>query len=268
MNFGIIHYNAPGESLEEFLDYAAETGFNSVELFVGDAWHDGVDSPEAEAERVRALVESKGLSVCAVGSGNDFVLLDENEIQQQVVRMERVCKLTALLGTNVIRTEGGRRKDEVPFEKERDAMAECLKRCREFIERDEIYLGVDNHGHVTNDGELQVRIFEEVDSPFVGATMDTMNYHWMGHDIETCNRFYDLVAPYVFHTHMKDGTGSQREYVGHSLGEGNVDLPHACTALKNANYKGAYCAEWEGRGDKAEGYARCLEWMKANISDD
>jgi sugar phosphate isomerase/epimerase len=265
MTFGLIHYNAPGDTFEAFLDYAAETGFNAVELFVGMALKDGIASPEKEAERVRGLVESRGLSVCAVGAGNDFVLLDESQIAQQVERMKRVCKLVKLMGCEVIRTEGGRRKNEVPLEKECEAMAECLKRCRDSAESEGVYLGVDNHGYVTNDAELQLRLFEIVDSPYVGATLDTMNYRWMGHSVDTCNRFYDLIAPYVFHTHMKDGTGSREKYVGHALGEGEINLPHALKALKKAGYRRTYCAEWEGRGEKAEGYAKCLKWLKANV---
>lgn len=265
MKFGLIHYNAPGDTFEAFLDYAAKTGFDSVELFSGIALKEGVDSPEKEAERVRKKVEERGLKVCALGAGNDFVLLDEQQIRSQVERMERVCKLAKIMGTNIIRTEGGRAKPEVPPEKYCEAMAGCLKRCCDFIEREDINLGVDNHGTVTNDGELQVRLFKTVNSKHVGATMDTMNYRWMGHSVETCNRFYELVAPYVFHTHIKDGRGSQRSYVGEAHGEGEINLKHALNALKKAGYKGVYCAEWEGRGDKAEGYAKCLAWMKANV---
>lgn len=265
MKFGLIHYHAPGESLESFLDYAAETGFDAVELFSSLVLQDGVPSPEKEAERVRKLVEDRGLCVAALGAGNDFVLLNEAEIRQQVERMARVCQVAALMGTKVIRTEGGRRKPEVPQERECEAMAECLKRCRDFIEREGMLLAVDNHGHVTNDADLQFRLFSLVGSPNVGATLDTMNYRWMGHSVETCRRFYDVIAPYVFHTHMKDGTGSQKEYVGQVLGAGEVDLHHAARALRRCRYSGVYCAEWEGRGDPAEGYAQCLAWMKAQL---
>ncbi|MBI2194635.1 MAG: sugar phosphate isomerase/epimerase [Planctomycetes bacterium] len=265
MQFGVIHYNTPGDTLEAFLDYAAQTGFDAVELFSGDVWGTKVENPEREAERVRKLVESRGLSISALGAGNDFVLLDSDAISQQVERMSRICRLARIAGTSVIRTEGGRRKPEVPQAKECEAMAECLKRCRDFIERDEVYLAVDNHGHVTNDGDLQARLFRLVGSPFVGANLDTMNYRWMGHAVETCDRFYDLMAPYTFHTHMKDGRGSQKEYVGEALGEGEIHLLHALRALKRSGYRGVFCSEWEGRGDKGAGYAKCLAWLKANV---
>ena len=99
--------------------------------------------------------------------------------------MERSCGLAKILDSSVIRTEGGRAKDEVPEEPHVEAMAKCLKRCLAFIERDEIVLAVDNHGMVTNDADLQLRLYKEVDSPFVAATMDSMNYRWAGQYLET-----------------------------------------------------------------------------------
>ena len=265
MKFGIIHYNAPGDTLEAFLDYAAETGFEAVELQCGDVWPKDCADPESEAERVRGLLSQRGLAISALAAQNDFVLFDADAIRAQVERMARVCRLARLVGTTVIRTEGGARKEAVPEEREVEAMAGCLQRCAEFVERDGMYLAVDNHGYVTNDAELQLRLFGMVGSPNVGANLDTMNYRWMGHSVETCSRFYDLIAPRTFHVHLKDGTGSQREYVGAVLGEGELELDRAMAALQKAGYDGTLCAEWEGRGDNGVGYAGCLKWMQQNV---
>jgi sugar phosphate isomerase/epimerase len=80
-------------------------------------------------------------------------------------------------------TEGGQPKDHV------EAMAGCLKRCLPFVEREEIVLVVDNPVLVTNDADLQV---DEVNSPYVQATMDAVNYRWAGHDLDTVGRFYSV----------------------------------------------------------------------------
>ena len=265
MNLGIIHYNAPGDTLEAFLDYAAETGYEAVELQSADVWPKDCDDPEKQADAVRKMVETRGMVVSALAAQNDFVVVDPDVVAFQVDRMERIGRLAKLLGTNIIRSEGGARKDAVPLDKEGDAMIECLKRCADWAARDGVLLALDNHGYVTNDGDLELRIFKAVDSPNVGANMDTMNYRWMGHSVETCNRFYDLIAPYTFHVHLKDGTGSQKDYVGAVPGEGELDMTRAVGALKAAGYDGTYCSEWEGRGDNGVGYAGCLKWMQENI---
>ena len=261
-SFGLIHYNQPDlQGLDAFLEYAATTGFDAVELFLSDYWPEGEESPETVAENVRKKLDAAGLKACAVTAANDFVYLDEDNINREVQRMARVCKAAQILGTNVLRTEGGRPKDSVPEDRHVEAMAGCLKRCLDFAERDEIYLAVDNHGLVTNDADLQVRLFKEVDSPFVCATMDSMNYRWAGHDLDTVGRFYETIAPYVKHVHLKDGTGTRGEYQGKVIGDGEIDIPRAIKALKNVGFDGTWCIEYEGK-EGSVGYARCLDKLK------
>ena len=265
MKIGVIHYNFPGYSFTDFLKYASETGYGYVELSVGDVWGKGVDNPERKAEEVRKQVESSGLKVSALAAGNDFIVLEEKAIEAQVERMGRICGLANILGTDVIRTEGGNPKDSVPKDRWVEAMAGCLTRCIDFAEKNDVYLAVDNHGHVTNDGDLQIELFQRVGSDRVGANMDTMNYRWAGHSLDKIAHFYEIVAPYTLHTHMKDGTGSLGEYRGAALGEGEIDLAYAVKCLRNAGYEGVWCSEYEGQEGSDVGYRKCFEWLKANL---
>jgi len=267
MKLGLIHYNFPQFSLDEFFAYAAGTGYGYVELQWRDVWDeaDPDDAPERRAEDVRRRLEAHGLKVSALAAGNDFVLLDPDEIDRQVARMRRICRLAGLLGTRIIRTEGGSPKPEVPKARWVEAMAGCLKRCLEFVEPEGFYLAVDNHGLVTNDAELQLELFTKVGSRHVGANLDTMNYRWAGHDLQTVNRFYELIAPHTFHTHMKDGRDSRENYVGLALGEGQIDLHHAVRCLKKAGYDGVWCAEYEGREPSDIGYRKCYEWLRKHV---
>ena len=89
--------------------------------------------------------------------------------------------------------------DETEYQKYIDQVSNVFKK------HNGKYLAVDNHGHVTNDGDLQVELFQQVGSDRVGANMDTMNYRWAGHSLEKIAHFYQIVAPYTFHSHMKDG---------------------------------------------------------------
>jgi len=263
---GVIHYNLPRFTLESFVKYAKLAGFDYVELQSRDVWAPETANPEEEAKKVRKMCDDAGIKVSAFAAQNDFVLLDEAAIKAQVERMKRVCQLALILGTNVIRTEGGAAKDAVPKEKWVDAMAGCLSRCVPFIEKDDIKLAVDNHGYVTNDGDLQLKLFKKVGSKNVGSNLDTMNYRWAGHDLAEIDRYYEIIAPYVFHTHMKDGTGSLANYKGAALGEGEIHLSHAIACLKKAGSTGVWCAEYEGpEAAGGIGYAKCQKWLKANV---
>lgn len=266
MKIGVIHYNFPGYSLEQFLDFVQETDYGYVELQIGDVWDEKVAAaePEKAAERVRSLLDDREVRVSAVAAGNDFVVLDEEAVAFQVKRMERIGRLARILGAKVVRTEGGRPKEEVPSDRWVEAMAGCIKRCLDFGEREDLYFAVDNHGLVTNDGDLQVKLFETVGSKRVGANLDTMNYRWFGHDLETIGRYYEIVAPYVLHTHLKDGVGSRSTYRGTVLGEGEIDLEKAIRCLQDVGYDGVWCVEYEGK-EGAEGYRKCLPFLKAHL---
>jgi len=264
---GVIHYNFPDMDWIGFLDYCARTGYEYIEVAISDVWGEGVEDPEAKARECRAQMDDRGIKAGALSAGNDFVLLDDEAIAPQIERMKRIClDLAPILGTDTIRTEGGRPKPEVPEDRYVEAMGGCLRRCVPFIEPAGIKLAVDNHGPVTNDGDLQVAIFEFVGSPNVGANLDTMNYRWFGHDLAAIDRFYEIVAPHVFPPHMKAGTGSRGDYKGAALGEGEIHLHHAIECLRKVGYDGVWCAEYEGpERENGVGYAKCCAWLKANL---
>ncbi len=264
---GLIHYNFPGYSMEDFLRYAERTGFGYVEIQLGDVW-DKAESFEQARKRTRDLarsMEAHGLKASALAAHNDFVQLDPGMVKAEADRMERVCDLAGILGTKIIRTEGGRPKDSVPADRWAEAIATCLSTCLSFVEDRGLFFAVDNHGLVTNNADIQVDVFKRVASKHVGANLDTMNYRWFGKDLETVYRYYDLISPYALHTHMKDGFGSRDKYVCMPLGEGELELTRAIKALKAAGYRGVWCVEYEGREDPALGYRKGLEYLKAHL---
>lgn len=266
---GLINYNLGGRSIEEVLDFASEAGFSHIEIGARDVWNEkegmSVHDAKRRADEVRQRLDAVNMKVSAFAAGNDFLVRSEAEMQHQIERMHHVIALARILGANVLRCDGGWTKEGVAEEQWFDLMVDGFKRLRDLIEPAGMYAALDNHGIVTNDADLQVRIFEAVGSPNLGANVDTMNYRWAGHDLETVGRFYKVIAPYALHVHLKDGRGSRAEYVGLALGEGEIDLKGAVDALVEAGYKGVWTVEYEGKTDPLEGYRKGLEWIKANV---
>ena len=127
-------------------------------------------------------------------------------------------------------------------------------------------IAIDNHGIVTNDGDLLYALIQKLGSKFIGTNLDTMNYRWLGHDLATCDRFYEMLAPHTLHTHFKDGFDSREHYRGAALGEGEIHLKHALEQLRKANYSGVYCAEYEGpEAAGGVGYGKWYQWLSANV---
>lgn len=266
MKLGLVHYNFPG-SLEYFLDYAAETGFEYVELMAADLWEKGRSFEEAleTAKQVRTMLDQTGMKASAIAAQNDFLVTNQKAMDFQVERIKQVCRLAAMAGTRILRVDGGWPKEGVAEEDWMDLMIEGFTLCRGFIEDEGFHFALDNHGLVTNDADVQIALFEAVGSKNMGANLDTMNYRWAGHLLEVVNEFYEKIAPWVLHVHMKDGRNSLSDYEGTALGEGEIHLEWAVECLKKVDYQGAWCVEYEGKTDSAEGYRKGLEWLKKHL---
>ncbi len=269
MEFGLVHYNAPGTVLEEFLDYTTDAGFSYMELLREDVWPVDDVAPEKRAQQVRTALDARKLRVSALQAGSEFIVLKDDGLAGEVERIRRIAQLGKILGTDILRIEAGWPPARVPDKVWMDAMIEGMKRCLDFAEDLDIKFALDNHGVTTNRAELQLEVLARVDSTRMGINLDTMNYRWFGHDLETVDRYYDMVAPHVFHVHLKDGRGSLAEYQGAALGEGEIHLECAIQSLKRVDYRGAWCAEYEGpKAESADGYRKCLAWMRAHVTDE
>ena len=84
--FGLIHYNFRG-TLEEFLDYASETGFQCTELSIRDIWNEkegqSLEAAKEQAQLVKEMLTSRGLRASAISAGNTFLLPDEEARRAQ-----------------------------------------------------------------------------------------------------------------------------------------------------------------------------------------
>lgn len=274
---GVVHYNYPGFSFDQFLRFAADTGYSWVELNILDIWENGIAHPLSGADQARQSrrteavakhVASFGLQISGLAARNDFVQSDPQLQEFEIARMRGIASQVRLLGEEaLIRSEGGQPKDGVSPAQWRPLMLDAFRRCEGFLAEMKVSLAVDNHGLITNDGDLLLSLLRELDHPRIGANLDTMNFLWFGHDLETCRRFYRELAPFVKQVHLKDGSGSRADYRGEALGEGDIPLDEAIGVLNAAGFAGVYCAEYEGKErEVGAGYARCCAWMHANLS--
>jgi len=269
---GAVHYNFPGFTLEQFIQFVRNHGGNCVELQIVDIWGEKINgvldestfaAACANARQVRETLDRYGVRASSLAACNDFVQIDPIKIAAQVARMELIGKLANIVGSDtLLRSEGGQPNNIAP-EHWLNSMYECFARCAQFAERLDIRLAIDNHGEITNDAGLLLKLLEKVNHPRIGANLDTMNYRWFGYSVEECRSIYKTMSPYTFQAHFKDGHGSRQEYRGAALGEGELDLQCALDCLNEANYQGAYLAEYEGKElEEGIGYAKCLHWLQ------
>ena len=116
------------------------------------------------------------MRLSALSAGNDFLVRSGDEMERRIARLRQVLEIAKIFE---VRHAPGRRrlgKEGVPEEKWFDLMVDGFKRLRDVVEPAGVKVALDNHGIVTNDADLQIRIFEAVGSPDLGANVDTMNY--------------------------------------------------------------------------------------------
>ncbi|MBI4491021.1 MAG: sugar phosphate isomerase/epimerase [Deltaproteobacteria bacterium] len=264
---GVVHYNWPNYTFEGFLRRASEIGYKYTELQIGDVWDGKSKNGEMTAEETRKLMEKYGMQASAVAAGNDFIQPTKEELDAQIERFRYVCKVVPCAGTRLLRCDGGWNRSGKVSEHGWDRMlVESFKRVADFLEEMNLRVALDNHGLSTNDGDWELSLIERVGSKRIGVNVDTMNYRWFGHLLPKINHFFEILAPHVFHTHMKDGKGSRKDYKGAALGEGEIDLNYAVKCFKAAGYDGVWCAEYEGpETEGGVGYEKGYNWLQANV---
>lgn len=211
-----------------------------------------LSSPAGRRE-ARAAFDAHGASVCALLMANDFSGDMETEVKWGV----SAVAAAHALGAPAVRI------DLVPHQKDYDRTlfeARCIEGVKRILAATEstgVGLGVENHGHITNDPAFLDRIFDGVGSPRLGLTLDTANFYWYGHPLERVYEIMSRFAARVRHTHIKninypaDERNKQRaigwEYGQYCcpLDEGNIDHARVARILQGAGYRGALCVEDE-----------------------
>ncbi len=273
MDIGILSlsFSFKGYTFDNFLDSAKEIGFKAYELSTAPGAHQGtLQWDDKGVEGIKKKSSSLGLEIYALGGYTNFVRVTAEELKEEVKKVVRYLDIAEKLGAKVIRVFGGEPNPHIPESQWVDLIVKGLKECASEAEKKGIYLGLENHGYITNNAELELKILEKVDSPFVRLTVDTSNYYWYGHDLPTIERFYKLVAPYCVHTHLKDGSvkqGIRDKYISLALGEGELPLKLFLDELLSSGYDGPLCIEYEGEEDAKIGARKGYEFLKKYLSE-
>lgn len=260
---GVINYNISDFPLEELFRWCSENRVGYVELQRKDVWPD-ITKMENKTDEILTLIQKYGVKISQISTGSDFLQKTEEEFKKQVWMVSEMCKIIKDLGFNQLRIDGGWPKEGVEEKNYKELILKGVSMVTEIAEKEGVYLALDNHGVVTNNAPFLLDILQKVNSRHLGTNLDTMNYRWYGYSVSELPDIYRKVAPYVLHTHMKDGTGTRENYKGTVLGEGEIPLLEAIRILKETGYNGVWCAEYEGK-EGADGYKRCVEWLKKNI---
>lgn len=224
MQLGFVSAILPDLTLEEVLAFAAEEGFDCVELmcwptdtsdqrrYAGVSHLDVANLDDAGAAEVLALLEKYGVGISGLGYYPNPLAADEAESATYVRHIERVIDAAAKLGVPVVNTFVGR--DPVrPVEEQWERVERVWRPLVARAEAAGVKIGIENcpmlfsldewpgGKNLAVSPETWDELFRRVPSDHLGLNYDPSHGVWQQIDIARSLREY---AHKLVHVHLKD----------------------------------------------------------------
>jgi len=289
VQLGFVSAILPDLSLEEVLRFAAETGFDCVEVMcwpVGKAerryagvTHVDVGSFDAAAAaKVKKLCDETGVAISGLGYYPNPLAGDEVEAATYVRHIEQVIRAAGALGIGRMNTFIGR-DPKKSVDENWPRLLSTWRPLAKAGEREGVRIGIENCPMLFTADEwpggkniavspaIWRKLFAEIDSPNLGLNFDPSHMVWQ----QMCylKPLRDF-ADKLFHVHAKDARVDRHrldevgilahplEYHSPKLpGLGDVDWGRFFSVLGDVGYDGPVCIEVEDRA-----YEKTLELRK------
>ena len=229
---------APGkDELLETLKHAPAAGFEYWGVAGPPFWTAGV--PQwVDADKINRLAAEAGLrGMTEVYASPIPTDSPQSALAYVEYSLIHSCDLAERLNCPLVVFSGGRRDEEGSAGLE--ASVAGLKALLPMIENMEIKVALEPHFRSRyQDAEDFDFIFERIDHPQLGITVDTGHFHAAGVDTRTFIRKY---ARKIWNIHLKDHIGTQSV----AIGEGEIDLQGIFALLHEVGYEGALALEIE-----------------------
>ncbi|MDZ7314696.1 MAG: sugar phosphate isomerase/epimerase [candidate division KSB1 bacterium] len=292
MKLGFVSAILPDLSFEEVVKFAAETGYECIEVmcwpkgkaerrYAGVTHIDVATLTKDEAAKINELLAKYNVSISGLGYYPNPLAPDEAEAQVYIEHIKKVISAAPLLGLKVVNTFIGRDwtktiddnwprfkkvwPDLVKFAEDKGVKI-GIENCPMFFTNDE-WPGGKNLAHSP---KVWRRMFEEIPSDHFGLNFDPSHLVWQGIDV------YRAVKEFgkkFVHVHAKDARldvdklydcgflANPLEYHTPKLpGLGDVNWGKFFSALTDVGYDGPVCVEVEDRA-----YEGSLERRKASL---
>ena len=292
MQLGFVSAILPELSLTEVMTFAAEAGYDCVEVmcwpkgkaerrYAGVTHIDVANLDEAEIDQVHRLVEKTGVSISGLGYYPNPLTPDVEEAQTYTNHIKSVILAARSLGLNNVNTFVGRDWTR-SIDDNWPQFEQTWKPLIALAEENDIRIGIENCPMFFTDDEwpggknlafspaIWQRMFESIPSDHFGLNYDPSHLIWL--QIDYAQPLVDF-AHKLFHVHAKDVRldrdrlnqvgimANPSEYHTPKLpGMGNVDWGRFFSTLTDTGYEGAVCVEVEDRA-----YEGSLERRKASL---
>ncbi|MFI2566468.1 sugar phosphate isomerase/epimerase family protein [Paenarthrobacter sp. NPDC018779] len=202
---------------------------------VRSAWGTNVSELQpADVERLKAILDEKGLKVSAVASpiGKVDVSLP---VEHEVERLRQIISVAKGLDTKYVRIFSFYRAEGQSQQDIRDAVIERMAALAAEAASEGIVLLHENEKGIYGDTpERVLDIMEAVNSPALRVAWDNANFVQVG--VKPYTQGYAILRPYLEYFQVKDALASTGEVV--PSGEGDGELDETIAALAADGFSG------------------------------
>lgn len=238
--------------VEGGLDKAAEIGVDGFQVFctTGDMLPENMS--QKERERFRKRYEGLGLVLSATCCDYFQGFVDEEKNKELIPKVKANIDQAVDLGTSVITTHIG-----VVPENESDpvwgVLLEALNEVGRYAEDRQVTLATETG---PESGVILRSLLDKVGSKGIGVNFDPANLVMKNYDHM---RAVQDLAPYIVHTHVKDGKRGNGEV---PLGDGDVNFPEYIKAIQGIGFNGFYAIERECGDDPIGDVTKAVEFLR------
>jgi len=230
-----------------------------------------------QAREAHDAMSDVGLTASCYTLDSDFAVYDESSNAECVDRCVERLQTAKHLGTDRVRldprTSLPKPPEETDFDDVLERIAASMQKIADEAAKQDVVVGVENHGRHLGRLEQTARMIELVDRANFGVNLDPTNFKVVfGQDHIKATR---QLAPHVVHFHIKDIRISETEmpesegwrpslagdcWIKNAVGgTGDANWPAIFSILKEAGYDGAASLEVvdpnDIRGSVREGVA-------------
>lgn len=271
-SYSYWHFRTEKVPIETVIDKAAQVGADAVDLL-----HRQMDLPEKEPlapdhrrylQRVKRHAFRRGIDLACLSIHQNFVQPDPAERRRQVEHTEKCIEIAYELGVPCIRLNSGRWntiKDFDELMKARgiepvlpgvresegfDWCIESIQRCLPKAEQCGVMLALENHWGLSRTPEGLLRILTAIESPWLGALMDTGNF------LEDPYDKLAMIAPRTVYVQAKTYYGGGEWYTL------ELDYKRIAKILRQAGYTGYVTLEFEGKEEPDTAVPKSLAMLR------
>ena len=292
MRLGFVSAILPDLSLEEVVEFAAESGYGCVEVmcwpkgkaerrYAGVTHIDVTGFTDSDAEQVNELFDQLDVTISGLGYYPNPLAPDEAEAQVYVEHIKAVILAAEKLGVPVVNTFIGRDWTR-SLDENWPRFLSTWRPLIAFAEDHGIKIGIENcpmlftrdewpgGKNLARSPAIWRRMFEDIPSPNFGLNYDPSHLIWQQMDyLAPLREFKDR----LYHVHAKDARidrhkldqvgvlGFPNEYHTPKLpGMGDVDWGKFFSTLTDTGYNGPVAVEVEDRA-----YEGSLELRTASL---